>query len=74
MTITSLELKRANARAKALKLTNLLPADWPGSTKEEKTIMDPELQKRLAASHKASLAKASEHLQKAIACHGKVKT
>lgn len=59
------------SRAKALKLTNLLPADWPGSTKEEKTVMDQDLQKRMAAAHKASLAKAHEHLQKAIACHGK---
>lgn len=59
------------ARAKAMKLTHLLPADWPGSTKEEKSAMDQDLQKRLAASHKASLAKAHEHLQKAIACHGR---
>lgn len=59
------------ARAKALKLTDLLPADWPGSTKQEKSMNAEELAKRAAASHKAFIAKAQEHLKKAAACHGK---
>jgi hypothetical protein len=59
------------ARAKALKLTHLLPADWPGSTKEEKAMIPEELAKRASAASKASLGKAHEHLKKAVACHGK---
>jgi hypothetical protein len=62
------------ARAKSLKLTHLLPADWPGSTKQEKSEMTPEemdLQKRHSAVHKAAIAKAKGHLAKAIECHGK---
>ena len=58
-------------RAKALNATHLLPADWPGSTKEEKTIMATELQKRFAANHKAAIKKADDHIKKASASHGK---
>lgn len=58
-------------RAKSLKLTNLLPADWPGSTKEEKTIMDTDLQKRFAAASKSAIDKAKQHLGKAMDCHSK---
>lgn len=59
------------ARAKALNCTQHLPADWPGSTKQEKTIMDTELQKRVAAATKGHIEKAKMHLQKAMDCHGK---
>ncbi len=58
-------------RAKALNATHLLPADWPGSTKEEKTIMATDLQKRFTAMHKAAIKKADDHVKKASASHGK---
>jgi len=58
------------ARAKTLNATHLLPADWPGSTKQEKTVMD-ELQKRVSEAHKGHIAKAKHHLAKAIDDHGK---
>lgn len=61
------------ARAKTLNCTNLLPADWPGSTKQEKTLMPEltEIEKRHSAARMASLAKAKHHLAKAMDCHGK---
>jgi Caudovirus prohead serine protease len=58
------------ARAKTLNATHLLPADWPGSSKQEKTVMD-ELQKRLSEAHKGHIAKAKHHIAKAIDEHGK---
>lgn len=58
-------------RAKALNATHLLPADWPGSTKEEKTIMATELQKRFTAASKAAIKKADDHVKKASNSHGK---
>lgn len=61
------------ARAKTLKCTDQLPADWPGSTKQEKTVMPEltEIQKRASAMQKASIGKAKNHLEKAMAAHGK---
>jgi phage head maturation protease len=58
------------ARAKTLNATHLLPADWLGSSKQEKTVMD-ELQKRLSEAHKGHIAKAKHHIGKAIEEHGK---
>lgn len=63
--------KHIISRAKALNATHLLPADWPGSTKKESTVMDQEMQKRFAAASKAAIDKAKHHLGKAIECHGK---
>lgn len=58
------------ARAKELKATHLLPADWPGSTKtKESTIMDSDIQKRHSAAHKEAIAKAAGHLHKAMEHH-----
>lgn len=59
------------ARAKALGATDHLPADWPGSTKQEKSIMNENLLKRYSEGHKAALRKVKQHLDKAIALHGK---
>lgn len=60
------------SRAKALNATHLLPADWPGSTKQkESTIMATDLQKRFGAMHKAAIKKADDHVKKASASHGK---
>ena len=59
------------SRAKALNATHLLPADWPGSTKEEKTIMATDLQKRFTAMHKSAIKKADDHVKKASSSHGK---
>jgi flagellar hook-basal body complex protein FliE len=60
------------SRAKALNATHLLPADWPGSTKQkESTIMATDLQKRFGAMHKAAIKKADDHIKKASASHGK---
>lgn len=59
------------ARAKAMKLTHLLPADWPGSTNQEKSVMNEDLQKRLSAALKGHIEKAHYHLKKAAECHSK---
>jgi hypothetical protein len=63
--------KHIISRAKALNATHLLPADWPGSTKKESTVMDQEMQKRFAAASKAAIEKAKHHIGKAMECHGK---
>jgi phage head maturation protease len=59
------------ARAKTLNATHLLPADWPGSSKQEKTTMDQDLQKRMSAATKGHIDKAKHHIQKAMDAHSK---
>jgi len=59
------------SRAKALKATDHLPADWPGSTKQEKSTMNEDLLKRYSEGHKEALRKAKRHLEKAQILHGK---
>lgn len=64
------------ARAKTLNCTDKLPADWPGSTKQEKTVMPEvtDIQKGARAMQKAAIGKAKGHIQKAMDAHGKAVT
>jgi hypothetical protein len=62
-------------RAKQLGCTNLLPADWPGSTKPDKSADGGDMEKagaKFSAATKATLDELQDHHQAVVKLHGKM--